>query len=580
MDNIERLYKCYEVLSEAGDKITEHVAEYKEILQAVKGTSKEKRLASQFIGNFFKHFPDLSDTAIDAQFDLCEDDDTQVRHLIKLLKISKFKCKLCPQIRRQAIKDLPKLCQGNADATIRVGDTLAQLLILDDATELQQVNNSLLSIIKLDTKNAITGLFQQITTGDEPTRERCFKFIATKLLTMGPNVITKEIEEYIVEEVKKALQDVTADEFHLCMTILGATKLGSTITGHAELVKLATEQAELNTDAIAVDDEVVERFIQCATAAAPYFSKTIKSTQFVSYVCDKLLPIDTWNLLVTAVSQDQIQLRLLKVFAEMISNTDKLDNASERINAVYNVLLEYMPLPKLTEEDVADAPPSFQFSHAECLLYTLHTLGKKHPGNLTFVEDAEKLKDFRARLQYLARGTQGYIKKLEESLKGKTGEELKTEENQLKQTALKTTSNINILIRDLFHSPPIFKHDIVLSWIVPKNVSKSNILYCLIFYLIVILSLLCFKQNKLGKRHAPITFGDKAPANGKEESELQEKKSRPSNEQKFYSPPSGKYSGKVNPNYGNNNNSNNSHRGRQRGGGGSGGGFRNRRYRY
>lgn len=35
-------------------------------------------MASQFIGNFFKHFPELSDTAIDAQFDLCEDDDTQV----------------------------------------------------------------------------------------------------------------------------------------------------------------------------------------------------------------------------------------------------------------------------------------------------------------------------------------------------------------------------------------------------------------------------------------------------------------------------------------------------------------------
>jgi len=44
-------------------------------------------------------------------------------------------------------------------------------------------------------------------------------------------------------------------------------------------------------------------------------------------------------MIATAVSQDQIQLRLLKVFAEMITNTDKLDNASERINAVYNVLL-------------------------------------------------------------------------------------------------------------------------------------------------------------------------------------------------------------------------------------------------
>jgi len=65
----------------------QHVDEYKEILKAVKGTSKEKRLASQFIGNFFKHFPDLADTAIDAQFDLCEDDDTQVSGSHKVTKL-------------------------------------------------------------------------------------------------------------------------------------------------------------------------------------------------------------------------------------------------------------------------------------------------------------------------------------------------------------------------------------------------------------------------------------------------------------------------------------------------------------
>lgn len=59
----------------------QHVKEYEDILKAVKGSSKEKRLASQFIGKFFKHFPDLSDAAIDAQLDLCEDDDMQVRHL-------------------------------------------------------------------------------------------------------------------------------------------------------------------------------------------------------------------------------------------------------------------------------------------------------------------------------------------------------------------------------------------------------------------------------------------------------------------------------------------------------------------
>lgn len=509
IDNIEHLYKCYEVLSQAGENISDHVNEYKDILKAVKGSSKEKRLASQFIGKFFKYFPDLTDIAIDAQLDLCEDDDMQIR--------------------RQAIKDLPKLCQDTVGITAKIGDTLAQLLILDDPLELQQVNNSLQIIIKLDAKGALTGIFTQISTGEETTRERCLKFIATKLFAMGPSIITKEIEEFLIEEIKKALQDVTADEFHLCMSILGSTKLGSSITGHAELVNLAKEQAELGADidAITIEDEIVERFIQCASHAMPYFSNTIKSTDFVVFVCDKLLPLSTWNMISTALHQDQMQLRVLKVFAEMCPFSDLLQNAAPRLDAIYSVLREYMPLPELSREsDVSNSTPSFQFSHAECLLYALHTLGKKHPESLNFVTDPEKLKDFRARLQFLARGTQGYVKKLEEAVKGKTPDELKSEDNQLKLTALKTTSNISILIRDLFHSPPSFKHEINLSWVMRKN-------------------------HKLGStRHAAIIFHDKA-----EDGSIIEKKPKllHTSEQKIYSPPSGKYSARV-KNYGSSNN--------------------------
>lgn len=44
----------------------------------MKGTPKEKRLASQFIARFFKHFPKLADQAIDAHLDLCEDEDMAV----------------------------------------------------------------------------------------------------------------------------------------------------------------------------------------------------------------------------------------------------------------------------------------------------------------------------------------------------------------------------------------------------------------------------------------------------------------------------------------------------------------------
>lgn len=56
----------------------QHEKEYLEIIEAVKGSDKEKRLASQFIAKFFKHFPNLADQAIEAHLDLCEDDDIAV----------------------------------------------------------------------------------------------------------------------------------------------------------------------------------------------------------------------------------------------------------------------------------------------------------------------------------------------------------------------------------------------------------------------------------------------------------------------------------------------------------------------
>lgn len=73
-----------------------------------------------------------------------------------------------------------------------------------------------------------------------------------------------------------------------------------------------------------------------------------------------------------------------------------------------------------------------------------------------------------------------YIKKLQEAVKGKPPkkeeDEAAANEYQIKIIALKTTSNISTLIRDLFHNPPIFRSVVQLSWITKKsNVSlKSN----------------------------------------------------------------------------------------------------------
>lgn len=54
----------------------------------------------------------------------------------------------------------------------------------------------------------MSGFFSQIINGDDGTRERCIKFLATKLKAIGHDVITKEPEDLLIAECKKVLQVV------------------------------------------------------------------------------------------------------------------------------------------------------------------------------------------------------------------------------------------------------------------------------------------------------------------------------------------------------------------------------------
>ena len=72
----------------------QHKDAYQVILDGVKGGTKEKRLAAQFIPKFFKHFPELGDSAINAQLDLCEDEDVSVR--LWLILSASFQVLLLP----------------------------------------------------------------------------------------------------------------------------------------------------------------------------------------------------------------------------------------------------------------------------------------------------------------------------------------------------------------------------------------------------------------------------------------------------------------------------------------------------
>lgn len=53
---------------------------------------------------------------------------------------------------------------------------------------------------------------------------------------------------------------------------------------------------------------------------------------------EKFLPISTWNILGATEQQDQMQLRLLKVFAEICSYCGQLEKPAEKVETVFTVL--------------------------------------------------------------------------------------------------------------------------------------------------------------------------------------------------------------------------------------------------
>lgn len=325
----------------------------------------------------------------------------------------------------------------------------------------------------MDAKGTLGGLFSQILQGEDIVRERAIKFLSTKLKTLPDEVLTKEVEELILTESKKVLEDVTGEEFVLFMKILSGLKSLQTVSGRQQLVELVAEQADLEQTFNPSDPDCVDRLLQCTRQAVPLFSKNVHSTRFVTYFCEQVLP--NLSSLTTPVEGLDIQLEVLKLLAEMSSFCGDMEKLETNLRKLFDKLLEYMPLPPEEAENGENAgneEPKLQFSYVECLLYSFHQLGRKLPDFLTAKLNAEKLKDFKIRLQYFARGLQVYIRQLRLALQGKTGEALKTEENKIKVVALKITNNINVLIKDLFHIPPSYKSTVTLSW---KPVQKVEI---------------------------------------------------------------------------------------------------------
>ncbi|XP_043702241.1 apoptosis inhibitor 5-like protein API5 isoform X2 [Telopea speciosissima] len=461
---IEKLYEYGERLNEAKDK-SQNVKDYEGIIRAAKGSIKAKQLAAQLIPRFFKFFPSISSQAVEAHFDLCEEEELGIRV--------------------QAIRGLPLFCKDTPEYVSKIVDILGQLLTAENV-ERDAVHKALLSLLRQDAKASLTALFKHIESTDEPStdesiREKVLNFVRDKVFPQKAELLKpqEQMERHITELVKKSLQDVTGAEFKMFMDFLKSLSIfGDNAPPERvqELIEIIEGQADLDAQFNVSDVDHIDRLISCLYMALPFFMRGASNSKFLNYVNKHIIPV--FDKL-----PEERKLDLLKNLAESSPYTSPQDSR-QLLPSIVQLLKKYMPRRKAGEE--------MNFTYVECLLYTFHHLAHKTPNATNSLcgykivtgqpsdrlgEDfSECYKDFTERLSNVEELARATMKKLTQGMAehGKAMAAAKTDEakasiktkKQNTTTGLRTCNNILAMTQPLHSKSPSFAGDkkINLSW--------------------------------------------------------------------------------------------------------------------
>ncbi|KAH9611007.1 hypothetical protein KSS87_013238 [Heliosperma pusillum] len=470
--DIDNLYDFGERLNEATDK-SQNVKDYEGIIKAAKGSStKAKQLAAQLIPRFFKYFPDLSNSAVDAHLDLCEEEDLGVRV--------------------QAIRVLPLFCKDTPEYVSKIVDILAQLLMAEENVERDAVQKALMSLLRQDVKASLTVLFKHIESTDESTeeniREKVLAFIRDKVFPLKAELLKpqEQMERHITDLIKKSLRDVTGEEFKMFIDFLKSLSIFGDKAPRErvqELMEIIESQADLDAKFNASDVDHIQRLISCIYISIPFFMRGASNGNFLSYVCRHIFPV------LDKLPEERV-LDLLKNLALSSPYTSPPD-ARQMLPSLVELLKKYMPRKKTGEE--------MNVTFVECLLYTLHNLASKvpnatnslcgykivtgQPSDRIGVDFSEQFKDFTERLTCVEELSRATMKKFTQGM-DEQNKRMASATNEVKEKikiekqnatmGLKSCNNILAMTQPLHKSAPLFIGDkrINLSW---KEAVKSTV---------------------------------------------------------------------------------------------------------
>ncbi|TFY82398.1 hypothetical protein EWM64_g1610 [Hericium alpestre] len=214
-----------------------------------------KKISAGNITKFFKDFPDLDEDAINAVYDLCEDQDSKVR-------IDGYKAIV------QMSKEQPKWVKRNADV-------LVQLLQSDEPDEVTVVKKALTEHLDMDSKVTLGVLCDQIVSVDEAMddedreiRERlrslvlAFMSLEAKraIITRHANQPGNEQEQVLVNGLFKALERPGSQDAHKIVKdiLLFLPSFRGRSSRGDELLQLLLDQAQISVkEDLVADNEPV-----------------------------------------------------------------------------------------------------------------------------------------------------------------------------------------------------------------------------------------------------------------------------------------------------------------------------------
>merc|ERR1712130_824087 len=294
----------------------------------------------------------------------------------------------------------------------RIADVLGQLLLAEDAIELQTVKRTFLTLFDLHIWPTFGALFTQIREGDAELRQKGIEYLKSQISNLWEKIKQKNGYKYLIEGIKNCIEKqdgMTSLEFKTCLRLLSRlfTSYDSKILA-SEIGKLALKKSNLDQEFAVKNEEYISKFLSCFSLTNSLANLGVDTNPFMVYFIKKI-----------ALIFDQLSEKKNLAMLNAVTDCSKhitASTAADSIEPIYLLMEKYMPKrkTKLTINNisiVASLLIIFQKLVAKDEKIALHIWSKALKGEVP--KDKTDLRnDFKERLSFLQNNLKSYMSEM------------------------------------------------------------------------------------------------------------------------------------------------------------------------